>query len=285
MSSVDIAASTLTVVATPIGHLDDISKRAVATLRAVDLILCEDTRHSRKLLQACQITTPLQALHEHNEQASVPRLLQRLQAGHSMALISDAGTPLISDPGYRLVRACHQQGVPVLAVPGPCAAMAALSVAGLPSDTFCFIGFLPGKAAARKQRLQSLAAATATLIFYESPRRLLATVAAMREAFGDQREVAHSRELTKAFETTRLTTLVALEQTLRNDADQQRGEHVLLLAGSEASGNNAPIPAQVIALHKALCEHLPPRQAAGLLATHLGVNKNDLYALHCHDDA
>jgi len=254
--------------------------RAVTTLQTVDLILCEDTRHSRKLLQAYQIGTPLQALHEHNELAIVKGLIERLQTGQRMALISDAGTPLISDPGYRLVRACHEQGVPVLAVPGPCAAMAALSVAGLPSDTFCFIGFLPGKSAARKQRLQSLAAAAATLIFYESPRRLLDTVRAMCEVFGEQREVAHSRELTKAFEITVLTTLAELEASLLADPDQQRGEHVLLLAGMPASASDAAIPPAVIALHQALCEHLPPRQAAGLLATHLGVNKNDLYAVY-----
>lgn len=252
--------------------------RAIATLQAVDLILCEDTRHSRKLLQAHQISTPLQALHEHNEQASVPRLIERLQAGQRMALISDAGTPLISDPGYRLVRACHEHGVQVLALPGPCAAIAALSVAGLPSDQFLFVGFLPDKATARKQRLQALAAATCTLIFYESPKRLLATVSAMRVVFGDQRQVAHSRELSKLFETTTLSTLAELEQRLRHDPDQQRGEQVLLLAGCDLSEQTAAIPAQIVALHQALCEHMPPRRAAGLLATHLGVNKNDLYA-------
>lgn len=280
MSSLQPAASTLSVVATPIGNLEDLSQHAIATLQSVDLILCEDTRHSRKLLQAYQIGTPLQALHEHNEQASVQKLIERLQAGQRMALISDAGTPLISDPGYRLVRACHQHALQVLAVPGPCAAMAALSVAGLPSDQFCFIGFLPHKAAARSQRLQALAQSQATLIFYESPKRLLDTVRAMREVCGDQREIAHSRELTKAFEITVLTTLAELEAGLLADPDQQRGEHVLLLAGMPASASNAAIPPAVIALHKALCEHLPPRQAAGLLASHLGVNKNDLYAVY-----
>jgi len=279
MSSVSIAPSTLSVVATPIGNLDDISLRAIATLRAVDLILCEDTRHSRKLLQACQIGTPLQALHDHNEEASLPGLIERLQTGQRLALISDAGTPLISDPGYRLVRACHAHGLQVLAVPGPCAAMAALSVAGLPSDRFCFVGFLPSKALARKQRLQDLASAASTLILYESPKRLLACVRAMRETFGDQRLVGHSRELTKTFEMTALSTLAELEARLLADPDQQRGEHVLLLAGHAESDQDAQIPAHIVALHKALCAHLPPRQAAGLLATHLGVNKNALYAL------
>ena len=285
MSSVSIAPATLSVVATPIGNLHDMSARAMATLQAVDLILCEDTRHSRKLLQACQIDTPLQALHEHNEQASVPALIERLQAGQSMALISDAGTPLVSDPGYRLVRACHEHAVQVLAVPGPCAAIAALSVAGLPSDRFLFVGFLPARAVARKQRLQALAQASCTLIFYESPKRLPDTVTAMRAAFGDQRQVGHSRELSKVFETTTLGTLAELAQRLRDDPDQQRGEHVLLLAGQEATGDNAEIPAQIVALHKALCAHLPPRQAAGLLATHLGVNKNDLYAIYLNNAA
>jgi len=269
VSSVLISPGALSVVATPIGNLEDISMRAVTTLQTVDLILCEDTRHSRKLLQAYQIVTPLQALHEHNELASVQKLIERLQAGQRMALISDAGTPLISDPGYRLVRACHQHGVQVLAVPGPCAAMAALSVAGLPSDQFCFIGFLPSKAHARRQRLQDLASTASTLIFYESPKRLLASVSAMRETFGDQRLVGHSRELTKAFEMTALSTLGELEARLLADSDQQRGEHVLLLAGHSETAQDAQIPAQIVALHKALCAHLPPRQARDRI--HVGV--------------
>ncbi len=285
MNTLHVAAGTLSVVATPIGNLGDISQRAIATLQAVDLILCEDTRHSRKLLQACQIDTPLQALHEHNEQALVGNLIERLQGGQSMALISDAGTPLISDPGYRLLHACHGHGIKVLTVPGPCAAIAALSVAGLPSDQFCFVGFLPAKSAARKKRLQTLANESATMIFYEAPQRLQASVHDMLEVFGDLRLACQCRELTKAFESSHLGTLAELATLLASDPDQRRGEQVLLVAGQPATEREPGITPAVIALHAELCQYLPPRQAAGLLATHLGVNKNALYSIHASTTA
>ncbi len=275
----DQRKTSLWVVATPIGNLGDMSTRATQTLQAVDLILCEDTRHSRKLCQASAISTPLKSLHEHNEAQLIAELLQRLQQGEQMALISDAGTPLISDPGYRLVKACHEARLTVAAVPGPCAAIAALSVAGLPSDRFSFQGFLPAKSAARKKRLQGLVHEPATMIFYESPQRLQASVRDMLEVFGDLRLACQCRELTKAFETSNLGTLAELEALLAADPDQSRGEQVLLVAGQPAADREPGITPAVIALHAELCQHLPPRLAAGLLSQHLGVSRNALYAL------
>ncbi|MCE5231920.1 MAG: 16S rRNA (cytidine(1402)-2'-O)-methyltransferase [Mizugakiibacter sp.] len=271
----DARPGTLWIVATPIGNLDDLAPRAVAVLRDVALIAAEDTRHSRPLLAHFGIATPLVALHEHNEREAVAALLARLAAGESLALISDAGTPLVSDPGFRLVRAARAAGIRVSPVPGACAAIAALSVAGLPSDRFVFEGFLPAKAAARRARLAELAAEARTLVFYESGHRVAESLADMREAFGAAREAVLARELTKLYETVLAAPLGELAERVARDPDQQRGEFVLLVAGR---GDDADARVEegrrVFAL---LREELPPAKAAKLAAAISGAPRRALY--------
>lgn len=271
----DAKPGTLWVVATPIGNLDDLSPRAVATLREVTLIAAEDTRHSRALLTRHGVATPLAALHEHNEREAVAALLARLAAGDSVALVSDAGTPLVSDPGYRLVRAARAAGIRVSPVPGACAAIAALSVAGLPSDRFVFEGFLPAKASARRARLAELAAEPRTLVFYESSHRVAESLADMRDAFGAQREAVLARELTKLYETVLAAPLDELAERVARDADQQRGEFVLLVAGrGEEADARVEEGRRVFAL---LREDLPPAKAAKLAAAISGAPRRALY--------
>lgn len=270
-----MTVGTLHVVATPIGNLDDLSPRAVATLRAAAAICCEDTRHSRSLLARHGIDKPLVALHEHNEDAIAARLVERLLAGEDLALVSDAGTPLVSDPGYRLVRAAREAGVRVSPVPGACAAIAALSVAGLPSDRFCFEGFLPAKPAARRARLAELASEPRTLVFYESAHRIEEMLADTRAAFGDTRRAALARELTKLFETVLDGDLAMLHERVCNDADQRRGEFVLIVAGVGDAA--AARLAEGRRLYARLVEHLPPSQAAKLAAELSGAPRKALY--------
>lgn len=232
---VSIERPAVYIVATPIGNLGDLSARAAATLAAVDIIFCEDTRHSRRLLDHFGITTPVSALHDHNEAALSEQSLTRLAAsGQACALISDAGTPLISDPGYAFVRAAVTAGVAVHAVPGPCAVTAALSVAGLSTARFSFEGFLPAQAAARAARLASLASDERTLVFYEAPHRITASLAAMVEAFGPQREAVVARELTKRYETLYRGALAAIAARVTAEADASRGEFVVMVAGNVA---------------------------------------------------
>lgn len=265
----------LWVVATPIGHRDDFSARAIETLRSVAVIAAEDTRHSRPLLTHYNIGTPLVALHEHNERDVVDAIVRRLLGGESVALISDAGTPLISDPGFRLVRAARAAGIRCAPVPGPCAAIAGLSVAGLPSDRFVFEGFLPPKSAARRARLQELAGDARTLIFYESSHRVAESLADMREIFGEEREGVLARELTKLFETVIGEPLGQLALRVANDPDQQRGECVLLVAGrDEATDAREAEGKRVFAL---LREELPPAKAAKLAAAITGAPRKLLY--------
>lgn len=267
--------ATLYVVATPIGNLGDLSPRAQETLRAVAAICAEDTRHTRQLLAHFGIDTPLLALHEHNEKALAERLVARLAAGESLALVSDAGTPLISDPGFRLVRAARAAGLRVSPVPGSCAAIAALSVAGLPSDRFVFEGFLPAKAAARRARLSALAAETRTLVFYESAHRIEQTLADLATAFDGARHVALARELTKLFETVLNGTLADLLARVQGDADQRRGEFVLIVEGA---GDDADARlAEGRRLYARLGEHLPPSAAARLAAELSGAPRKALY--------
>lgn len=273
MSSVQ--PGSLWVVATPIGHRDDISARAIQTLRSVAVIAAEDTRHSRPLLQHHGIDTPLVALHEHNEREVVEALVRRLLGGESVALISDAGTPLISDPGFRLVRAARAAGVRGLPVPGACAAIAALSVAGLPSDRFVFEGFLPPKPAARRSRLQELAGEGRTLIFYESSHRIADSLADMRDVFGATREAVLARELTKLFETVLGEPLAELAARVATDPDQQRGECVVLVAGrGEETDARLAEGQRVFAI---LREELPPAKAAKLAAAISGAPRKLLY--------
>ncbi|QNN45660.1 16S rRNA (cytidine(1402)-2'-O)-methyltransferase [Thermomonas brevis] len=268
-------SGTLFVVATPIGNLGDIGPRALDTLRAAAAICAEDTRRSGQLLAHFGIATPLVALHEHNEDAIAQKLVARLLAGESLALVSDAGTPLVSDPGFRLVRAARAAGVKVSPVPGASALIAALSVAGLPSDRFAFEGFLPAKASARRERLQGLVAEPRTLIFYESSHRIAETLADMAQAFGGERPAVLARELTKLFETVLDGSLAELLAKVEADADQRKGEFVLLVQGA---GEDADAKvAEGLRLYAKLKEHLPPSTAAKLAAELSGAPRKALY--------
>jgi 16S rRNA (cytidine1402-2'-O)-methyltransferase len=265
----------LWVVATPIGHRDDLSVRAIDSLRKVAVIAAEDTRHSRPLLVHHGIDTALIALHEHNERDAVDAIVRRLTAGDSVALISDAGTPLISDPGFRLVRAARAAGIRCIPVPGACAAIAALSVAGLPSDRFVFEGFLPPKAAARRSRMQELADDPRTLIFYESSHRVAESLADMRDIFGAAREAVLARELTKMFETVLGEPLAELAARVAGDPDQQRGECVILVAGrGEETDAKLAEGRRIFAI---LRDELPPAKAAKLAAAISGAPRKLLY--------
>ncbi|MHB1948624.1 MAG: 16S rRNA (cytidine(1402)-2'-O)-methyltransferase, partial [Gammaproteobacteria bacterium] len=265
----------LYIVATPIGNLQDMSLRAIETLKNVDLIAAEDTRHSAALLQHFSISTPLLALHEHNERERANTLLERLQQGESIALISDAGTPLISDPGYFLVKEARGLGVNVIPIPGPCAAIVALSAAGLPTDRFIFEGFLPAKTKGRVDRLTALKHEPRTMIFYEAPHRIVELLEDMQTVFGNDRTVVIARELTKKFETMRSGALFELVEWVKNDPNQQKGELVVLAEGSSESPAN--IPSQE--LLTLLLEHLPLKQAVEIAAKISGDRKNDLYDL------
>jgi 16S rRNA (cytidine1402-2'-O)-methyltransferase len=271
-------AGILYVIATPIGNLEDISQRAVRLLNQVDLIAAEDTRHTGKLLRHLGIRRPLISVHEHNEEQQLSGLIGTLSEGRSIALVSDAGTPLVSDPGYRLVRAAHGAGIVVSPIPGPSSLIAALSVAGLPTDRFSFEGFLPAKEGARLKALEAVAADPRTLIFFESPRRVLRTVADMAETFGAEREAAVARELTKAFETVRSGPLGELLGWLRADPDQQRGEFVLMVSGQRAAAADEDVGEAERVLRVLLAE-LPVRQATGLAARLTGLPRNRLYEL------
>jgi 16S rRNA (cytidine1402-2'-O)-methyltransferase len=270
-------SGTLYVVATPIGNLDDISARALRVLREVALIAAEDTRHSLRLLQHFGISTALQACHEHNEREQGGRFIERLLAGDDVALISDAGTPLISDPGFHLVRQARAAGIRVVPVPGACALVAALSAAGLPSDRFSFEGFLPAKTTGRKARLQLLREDPRTLIFYEAPHRILECIADMREVFGAQREAVLGRELTKTFETLKGLPLGELHAWVAADSNQQRGECVVLVAGWQAPEGDEAISAEALRVLDLLLAEMPLKRAAALAAEITGVRKNLLY--------
>jgi 16S rRNA (cytidine1402-2'-O)-methyltransferase len=222
----------LFVVATPIGHLDDMTYRAIDVLKSVALIAAEDTRQSAQLLKHYNITTPLTACHDHNENNKIDYLIEKLQSGENMALISDAGTPLISDPGFKLVRAAQEKGIRVIPVPGACAAIAALSAVGLPSDRFSFEGFLPSKSSQRLAQLEKLKDETQTLIFYEAPHRILDSIKDMAKVFGLERPVGFAREITKTFETIKKMTLGELVTFIEADHHQQKGEIVVVIGGS-----------------------------------------------------
>jgi len=266
----------LYVVATPIGNLDDISRRAIQVLGQVARIAAEDTRHSARLLQHLDINTPLVAVHDHNESGRVQGLINQLLGGENIALISDAGTPLISDPGYRLVAAAHEAHIQVVPVVGACAAIAALSAAGLPSDRFTFEGFLSAKTTARQTQLRALLHETRTLIFYEAPHRILECVQDMCLIFGGERRVVLARELTKTFETIRQLTLAELSVWVEQDSNQQRGEIVLVLEG--APDNSAlAAAAEVDNVLLKLLKYLPVKQTAQLAAELTGHKKNALY--------
>lgn len=267
---------TLYVVATPIGNLDDLSPRARQVLSESDAILVEDTRQSAVLLRHAGVQVPMLALHEHNEGARAEALVQRLQAGQRLALISDAGTPLISDPGYRLVAAVRAAGLTVCPIPGPCALIAALSAAGLPTDRFAFEGFLPARAGERQERLTALAADPRTLVFYEAPHRILEALTDAARVLGGGRRAVLARELTKRFETLLDGTLDTLVQRVGGDADQQRGEIVLVVAGAPDADADSKL-AEGRRLYAMLIKELPPARAAKLAAAWCGLPKRALY--------
>jgi 16S rRNA (cytidine1402-2'-O)-methyltransferase len=266
---------TLFVVATPIGNLEDISARALRILAEVALIAAEDTRTSRVLLDRYAIPTPVRAVHEHNEAGQVAGLVERLRAGDSIALISDAGTPLVSDPGFRLVAAARAAGIPVLPVPGACAAIAALSVAGLASDRFCFEGFLPARAPARRARLAQFVAEPRTMVFYESSHRIVDCLADLVATFGPERNAVLARELTKRFETVLGEDLGSIAARVDADPQQQRGEFVLVLAGNPAPEGAALVEGR--RLYAALARELPPSRAARVAAELSGAPRRALY--------
>ena len=276
----NLAPGRLYVVATPIGNLGDLSARARETLASAALIAAEDTRHTGVLLKAFGISTPMISLHDHNEAQRAPQLIERLRGGASVALVSDAGTPAISDPGFDLVRACAAAGIEVVAVPGPCALVAALSIAALPTDRFCFEGFLPARGAARRARLREVSSERRTLVFYESPHRIGETLADCAEHLGSTREAVLAREITKLHESLYRGSLAQLADHAKSDADLSRGEIVLVIAGATpeiaAQGDDGHGGALDRAL-KVLLEELPLKQAAHLAARIAAVRDNEAY--------
>ena len=275
----------LYVVATPIGNLGDLSMRARQTLQACALIAAEDTRHTGVLLKHFDIQTPQMSLHDHNEAQRTGDIVQRLRQGASVALVSDAGTPAISDPGFELVRAVAAAGFEVIAIPGPCAAIAALSIGALPTDRFCFEGFLPARGAARRKRLQSLAAEPRTLVLYEAPHRVRETLEDCAAAFGDERHASVAREITKIHEMTYRGSLRELRERAESDADFGRGEIVLIIAGAphaDAAGGEEDRGADghggaLDRVLKLLMAELPLKQAARLAAQITEARDNEAY--------
>ena len=270
-------AASLYVVATPLGNLEDITLRALRILSEVDLVAAEDTRHSRGLLAHHGIECKMLALHEHNEEKQAPQLVERLLAGESIALISDAGTPLLSDPGYRLISLAIEKGVAVVPVPGASAVTAALSVAGLPTDRFAFEGFLPSKQGARLKRLQALATEQRTLVFYESSHRIADFLAELELAFGNGRRMAVCRELTKQFETVLRGAVEEVRRLVENDDNQRKGEFVVLVHGN-SEGADSSLDAALL-LARELKESVGASQAARIAARIHGVPRRDLYRL------
>lgn len=265
----------LFIVATPIGNMNDMVPRAVEVLQSVDMIAAENPRHSRRLLEHFAITTPLTAYHDHNESQQSAKLISLLEAGQKLALISDAGTPLVSDPGYRLVSQAINQGIKVTPVPGACAAIAALSASGMPSDRFAFEGFPPAKSGARSAFFSALKNSTHTLIFYEAPHRILESLQDMATAFGSEREATIAREVTKTFETFLTASLEHLINLVSADSNQQRGEIVVLVKGTESVANQDE--AEQLRILTLLLKELPLKKAASLTAEITGGNKKTLY--------
>jgi 16S rRNA (cytidine1402-2'-O)-methyltransferase len=277
MSSVFVESGTLYIVATPIGNLTDISQRALDVLTHVDIIACEDTRHTQRLLSTYSIKNKTLSLHDHNERQRQDYVATLLQEGKSIALVSDAGTPLISDPGFHLVRHCRELNLPVSPIPGACAAIAALSVAGLPTDRFSFEGFLPSKSGARQSTLANLLEEPRTMVFYDAPRRAIDTVEDIVKVLGGERQVVISRELTKTFETIHSDSAENLLAWLKEDPNQLKGEMVLIIEGVKIDPN--AIPAKAIDTLKLLLEEMKPKKACAITAEIYGVKKNALYEI------
>ena len=272
-----IESGALYVVATPIGNLEDISARALRILREVNCIAAEDTRHTGQLLRHFGIETPLLSLHEHNERERLATLITRLREGQALALVSDAGTPLISDPGFALVRELRRQGLKVIPVPGASSLLAALSVAGLPTDRFAFEGFLPARSAARQERLRALAREERTLVFFEASHRIAETLADLAAVFGGERPAVIARELTKRFEEIQGATLSELTVWLAADPKRQKGEFVLVTQGAPAATETDTLETR--RLLTALLAELPTSRAVAVAAKVTGLRKKPLYEL------
>jgi len=266
----------LFIVATPIGNLDDITFRAFEVLKSVDFVLAEDTRHSKKLLSHLDISKPIRAFHEHNEREKTKAIISEIYSGKSIALISDAGTPLISDPGYFLVAQAKKEGLKVVPIPGPTALITALSASGLASDSFTFLGFLPSKQTARVKLLIGLVGRTETIIFYESPKRVLATLTDMQTIFGDSREVCLAKELTKAFETIHTGSIPNLIEYLTIDQNHQKGEFVILISATNKI-DLAEAGIQLDSLLPILCAEMGTSKAAKIAAKITGIDKKKCY--------
>jgi len=269
----------LFIVATPIGNLNDITYRAIETLKNVDIVLAEDTRHSKKLFTHFEISTPLKAFHEHNEREKTESIISELNSGISIALISDAGTPLISDPGYFLVSHAKKEGIEVVPIPGPSAIITALSASGLASNSFSFFGFLPPKKIARIKYLQNKTALNETIIFYESPKRILATLTDMLEVFGTERKVCLAKELTKSFETIRTDKIEHLIEYLTTDLAHQKGEFVILISSTDKI-DLIDAENQLGKILPILCAEMGASKAAKLAAKITGIDKK-----HCYNKA
>lgn len=267
----------LYIVATPIGNLQDITQRALETFAQVDLIAAEDTRHSGLLLSHYGIKKPFFALHDHNEQEKSYILVEKLKQGSNIALISDAGTPLISDPGFHLVRQCREVGIRVVPLPGACAAITALCASGIASDRFCFEGFLPAKSKARKDKLENIAEEDRTLIFYESTHRILDTLEDMQSVLGEERYIVLAREMTKTWEAITGNTIKNLREWLLEDPNRTKGEMVLIVEGKPKSDNNDEISPQAVKALELIAEELPLKKAAAIVAELYGYKKNALY--------
>jgi len=266
----------LFIVATPIGNLDDITFRAVEILKSIDIILAEDTRHSKKLLKHLNIAKPIRAFHEHNEREKTKAIIDELHSGKSIALISDAGTPLISDPGYFVVAQAKKEGLRVVPIPGASALITALSASGLASDSFTFLGFLPGKQTARVKLLKSLVNRTETIIFYESPKRILATLTDMHSIFGDSHEVCLAKELTKVFETIHTDSIPNLIKYFTCDQSHQKGEFVILISANDKI-DIAEAETQLDSLLPILCAEMGASKAAKIAAKITGIDKKLCY--------
>ncbi|TPH12065.1 16S rRNA (cytidine(1402)-2'-O)-methyltransferase [Litorilituus lipolyticus] len=275
MNNSIVNPGTLYIVATPIGNLADITQRAIEVLTQVDIIACEDTRHTGKLLSAFSIKNKTLSMHDHNERQRQDQMASMLQEGKSIALVSDAGTPLISDPGFHLVRHCRSLGLSVSPVPGACAAISALSVAGLPTDRFSFEGFLPSKSGARQTTLSALKHEERTMVFYDAPRRAIDTLKDIVETLGSARYVVIARELTKTFETIHSDTAENFVSWLEQDANQLKGEMVLIIEGHKNDASE--IPPQVIKTLTLLLAEMKPKKACAIAAEIHGVKKNALY--------
>ncbi|WP_412537145.1 16S rRNA (cytidine(1402)-2'-O)-methyltransferase [Marinobacter sp. MIT932201] len=269
---------TLYVVATPIGNLDDLSPRAARTLASVDVVAAEDTRHSGRLLSHLGVQKRMVALHDHNEKDRTAGILTELQAGRDVALISDAGTPLISDPGYVLVREARAAGHRVSPIPGPCALVAALSVAGLPTDRFLYVGFLPAKRSGRRASLEVLSSEVATLVFYESPHRIMESVRDIADVLGSDREIVLGREITKTFETFYSGSVADVLAELERDPHGNRGEFVVMVRGAAAqAGSEEAATMDVDRMLRVLLAELPVKKVAKMASELTGLSKNELY--------